>query len=61
MGRLREEPNKRRIVMQLCDNTFKKAKDMLYRQTKTCEPVTTSIKEYFINQPTIKTKVEIDD
>ena len=49
MGRLREEGDKRRLVFQLCDSSFKKAANMLYRQIKTCEPVTTSIKLFKIN------------
>ena len=61
MGRLRKEEDKRRIVFQLCDNTFKKAKDMLYRQTIACEPITVYIKEKFINEPTIRRTIEIEE
>lgn len=60
MGRLRKEKDKPRVFIQLCDYSFKKAKNMMYRQSKICEPISVSISEIKVNPP-LKMEIEEDD
>jgi hypothetical protein len=51
MGRLREEGNKRRIVFQLADCSFKSVKGMIYREVKLLEPICLSMNTIKVNEP----------
>jgi hypothetical protein len=59
MGRIRDEPNKKSIFMQLCDGTLKKCKKSLYNETRTVEDICTEIHKVTLNPP--ETNVEEED
>jgi hypothetical protein len=51
-GRLRKELDKRRIFVQLGDASFKKARNMLYRERKIMEKVSISMDKVQVGKPT---------
>lgn len=60
MGRLRDEKNKRRIFIQLCDSSFKKARNMLYRMKSIVHPVMTEERFFSVGKAS-HGKVEEED
>ena len=51
MGRLRDEEGKRRVFVQLCDYSFKKARSMMNRMTPIVEPVMTDERTFVVGAP----------
>lgn len=49
-GRLRREEDKRRIFLQLADFSFKKARNMMYRERKIMEEVSISVDRVVLNK-----------
>lgn len=49
-GRLRKEPDKRRIFIQLVDFSFKKARNMMYRERVTMEPICTEMERVVVGK-----------
>ena len=58
-GRLRKEGDKRRIFMQLADFTFKKCRNMMYRERKILDEVSLSYTKFVVGKPS--RNVEEDD
>lgn len=51
VGRIREESNKRSLLIQLTDLSFKKLKNSLYREEKILEPSLLSTRDILVNKP----------
>jgi hypothetical protein len=58
-GRLRKEGDKKRMFIQLADFTFKKCRNMMYRERKVMDPVSVSYTKFVVGKPT--RKVDEDD
>jgi ERCC4-related helicase len=59
-GRLRKEKDKRRIFIQLGDLSFKKARNMMYRERKVMEEVSISMDRITVGKPQKEVSEEDD-
>jgi hypothetical protein len=59
-GRLRKEGDKRRIFMQLADFSFKKCRNMMYRERKILDEVSLTYTKFTVGKPS-RSQVEEDD
>lgn len=60
-GRLRKEGNKKRIFIQLADFTFKKCRNMIYRERKIMDPVSLSYTKFVVGKPSRGVEEEGDE